>query len=213
MKIHSLQQGRSMVEMMGYMFVVLTVVVAIGNMVANAFEEHKYSQASIQLTDLVGTIVKAAAVDPDYKDVVSMINGTSGDANKNAEGRKMIPYSFRVVSTNTKNTLYHVFGGEAKVTLNPLSESDGNNKFGITFTGLTRKQCMELATKDWQKNQYADLYAVKINSNNVWYWPVYKSSPANSLPITRAKLTGTTADDNGQCSESGKKNQVMWVFF
>ena len=213
MKLYSLQQGRSMVEMMGYMFVVLTVVVAIGNLVTNVFEEHKYSRASIQLTDLVGIIVKAAAIDPDYKDVVNMINGTSDDANKNAEGKKMIPYSFRIVSDGGKNILYHVFGGEAKITLNPLDEEDGDNKFGITFTGLTRKQCMELAIKDWQKNQYADLYAVKINSNDVWYWPVYKASPINSLPITRAKLTGTTAEDMGLCSENGKKNQVMWVFF
>ena len=217
MKKTDTQYGRSMVEMMGYMMVVLSVVVAVGKLVTNAFEEHRYSVGSTQLSELVGTIVKAAAVDPDYSEVVKMINQDASLAgNRLQEGSNMIPRSFRRVG----NTLYHVFGGKVKIS------TYAPDKFAIVFENLRKKQCVEMGLKDWRKNQYADLYAVYINDKYKWYWPAYGNDSGgvsgevtNIFPITRAKLTGVGGnasgisddDKNGQCADNSN-NKIMWIF-
>lgn len=207
MKNRFSETGRSMVEMMGYMMVVLTLITMVGRIVTNAFDEHKYSKASLQLSDLAGAVVKAAAVEPDYTEVIQMINGTltgEGSDLKNAEGLKIIPGSFRLVGRK----IYHAFGGEVKVSL-PPNGIGGSDKFAISFEGLKKRQCIELAMKDWRKNANVDLYSVIINKTSYWYWPVYSGTVDNVLPVTRAKLTGTGS--GGQCSLA-KGNSVMWVF-
>jgi len=216
MKYAVCEKGRSMVEMMGYLMVVMSVIAIVGRIVAHAFDEHNYSKASVQLSELVGAIAKAAAIETDYSDVVGMINGTynSGTSEentlKNAQGLKLIPSSFRVEINSGERKFYHAFGGEVKVSL-PPSAIGGTDKFAVEFKGLKRNQCVELAMKDWRQNKFADLYSVIVNSNNYWYWPVYKQVNDNILPVTRAKLTGTGNVGSGQCS-AASGNTVMWVF-
>lgn len=209
MKDEFSQRGRSMVETMGYMVIVITLVAAIGHLIANAFEEHRYSRASIQLSEFAGSIVRASAIDPDYTDVVAMINGTynkstsATNTKKNAEGLKLIPASFHLVGRK----IYHAFGGEV-VLANPSA-----TQFSIEFKNLSPKQCIELAMKDWQKNHNVDLNSIVINSNNYWFWPIYheiSGNNVNALPVTRAKLTGTSANDTGQCHKDS--NSIVWIF-
>lgn len=198
MKIHdrTLQKGRSMVEMMGYMAVVLTVVAAIGNLVSHAYDEFKYSKASMQVSDLAAAIVRSSAVDTDYSSVTGMVGSV------NDKGKQIIPKSFRVVG----NKIYHAFGGEVNVGV----MSGDATKFFIRFTKLKRKQCIELAMKEWQNNQSVDLYQIAVNSH-YWYWSVYSdvSSSDGTLPIKRSAVAGT-GSGNGQCSDNN--NTIMWVF-
>lgn len=184
------EKGRSMVEMMGYMAVVMTVIVAIGKIVTNAFDEHKFSQASLQLGDLAAAVSKAGAVEKDYSSV---------------DFSKVIPSTYRVVGSK----IFHVFGGE--VTLGTVSGD--KSKFSIAFKGLRRKQCIEMAMKDWRRNQNVDLYSVCVNGACL-YWPVYGydgGTPKGTLPIKRAMVTGTSENDKGLCSLE-INNVVTWVF-
>ena len=207
MKYKVSENGRSMVEMMGYMAVMLALITMIGRIVTNAFDEYKYSKASLQLTDLADAIARAAAVEPNYSDIVKMVNGTHEDAAKNQQGLKIIPGTFRLVGRK----ILHAFGGEVKVDL-PPSEIGGNDKFAIKMEGLKKRQCVEMAMKDWSKNQNVDLYAVIINKTNYWYWPVYSGEVDNVLPVTRVKLTGTgEVGSTAQCSKE-KDNDIIWVF-
>jgi len=193
------ENGRSMVEMMGYMAVVIAVVVSVGNIITGVFEEHKYSTATIQLGELAGAITKAAAIDPDYSEVIAKITPTI-----DAEGRNIIPTSFSI----SNNKIYHAFGGEVKLG---LGESGENNVFYIEYDGLDRKPCIELAMKDWNKNTVINLKAIIINQNNQWYWPSYDTVGENhQLPVTRDAVAGI--DDDGQCDkESG--NTIRWMFY
>ena len=188
MRLNICEKGRSMVEMMGYMAVVMTVIVAIGKMVTNVFNEHKFSQASLQLGDLAAAISKAGAMEKDYSEV---------------NFSKYIPTTYRVAG----NKIFHVFGGEVLIA----AVSDDPSKFSVTFKGLRRRQCIELAMKEWQRNQNVDLYAIGVN-NNFLYWPVYKSGePATSLPMTRVKLTGKGENDAGLCNLA-TGNVITWIF-
>lgn len=204
------QSGRSMLEMMGYMGVVIVIVAGISKLVNNVFGEFRMSEASNQLTELSTAIVQASAIDIDYKDVINAIkNGT-------AEGKKVIPSSFRVSGSGANQKIYHALGGNVAVGITSdeaCSLADTCNKFTITFEGLSREQCIELAMKDWQSNKISDLYAIVINNKYYWYWPIYTAFTASdtikSLPVVRSAVAGT--DSEGEC-ETGRTNSIMWMF-
>lgn len=189
----TLQSGRSMVEVMGYMVVVMLVAAGLGRIIASAYGEYKFSKASIQLSDFAAAITRAAAIDATYDEVITKIN------NADTMALKLVPSSYKITADNT---IRHAFGGD--VTLG-IYEDD---KFYIQFNGLEKDQCIDMALKDWINNRVVDLYAIKIN-NDIWYWPIYHEGDL-ALPVTYAKAAGTT-DDNGQCV-AGDENQIMWVF-
>lgn len=193
MKFRCDEKGRSMVEMMGYMAVVMTVVVAVGKMVTNIFDEHRLSQASLQVGDLAAAVSKAGAMEKDYKDVITDVQTY----------HKYIPDSYRVAG----NKIFHILGGETTV-----GAYDEGSRFYITFAGLRRKQCIELGLKAWQRNQNVDLYAISVNGTTS-YWPVYRSglTESSSLPMTRAKLSGTGENDMGLCNND-TGNTITWIF-
>ncbi len=209
--IRKYESGRSMVEMMGYMAVAIVLTASVGQLVYKAFGDYKFSKASIQLTELANVISRAGAVDANYINVVNMIMGQSEKATDNAEGLKMIPSSFRVRNTGTR-VIYHAFGGQ--VTVNSTNPSDTlavGAKFMITFDGLNKKQCIDLAMKDWSKNKYSDLDSMVINDTYHWYWPIYgtdETSHIYALPATREAIVGV--NDDGQCSED--TNKIQWYF-
>ena len=197
MNNRSAQSGRSMVEMMGYMAVVMTVIAAVGHLIGNAYNEFKYSKASMQVSDLAAAIVRSATVDADYSEVVGNVRAV------NDNGKAIIPKTFRIVGT----TVYHAFGGTVEVA----AMTGDASKFAIKFNRLNRKQCIELAMKDWQRNQTVDLYEIAVN-NNYWFWSAYKNleTTDNTLPVKRSAVAGTGAGNSGQCNASN--NSIMWVF-
>ena len=222
MKHNYSERGRSMVEMMGYLAVMMAVVIAIGRIVTNAFDTHRYSTATLQLTELATSIVKAGAIDVDYREILQDINGEGNENGLNgANGENkmnLIPSSFR----RAGNKIYHVFGGTVTVGCSLFVNSvsgeetcDGNrvDQFSIKFDHLSQKQCTELAMKNWQANKYIDLFALRVNGA-MWFWPAYGSEDAGSgnyvFPVKRVILTGTD-DDNAVCQPSDN-NEITWVF-
>lgn len=191
------QSGRSMIEVMGYMAAVMAVIAGVSKIITGSYNQYKLSKASIQVSDLASVIVKASTVDPNYDDIIKSIK----DGTK--EGRRLLPTSFKM---NESKKIYHAFGGEA--TLGIL-----NDKFTITFTGLTREQCIELGMKEWINNKIVDLYGIDINGNQ-WAWPIYAdtTSGISALPTKRSALAGKDLNDNGQCNKPGKSNSIMWIF-
>ena len=191
------QSGRSMIEVMGYMAAVMAVIAGVSKIITGSYNQYKLSKASIQVSDLASVIVKASTVDPNYDDTVDAIKkGTD-------IGRRLLPSSFKM---DNDKKIYHAFGGEA--TLGIL-----NDKFTITFTGLTREQCIELGMKEWINNKIVDLYGIDINGNQ-WAWQIYAdtTSGISALPTKRSALAGKDLNDNGQCNKPGKSNSIMWIF-
>lgn len=201
MKNKIVQSGRSMVEMMGYMAVVLSVTAGIGALISNTYDEYKYSKASLQISEFASAVVRASAVDPDYGEIIDNIKAM------NDKGKVFIPKSYRVVGSK----IYHAFGGTVDVGWPPASTSgEDKTKFAIKFNKLKRKQCIELAMKDWQNNRSVDLFEIQINNNTPWYWSVYSGSMENTLPVKRSVVAGTGTSE-GQCAEE-KDNSITWIF-
>ena len=214
-----------MIETLGYLAVVIVVAAGIGSLVSSAFSDYKLSKASLQINDLASAIIKASAADDGYDDVVTKINKcisqtkakttsenekdeiTAKDDTVDARECRIIPSTYRV----SAGKMYHAFGGE--VTIGITDENDystgTSEKLTITFAGLNKKQCVELAMKDWLSNKLVDLYAIEINEHS-WYWNTYGEDGTNPLPIRRSVVAGT-GEDNGQCS-SKKSNTIMWIF-
>ena len=210
MRTKDRQSGRSMIETLGYIAVVMVVAAGIGNLVASAYSDYKLSKASLQLGELVSGIVKASAADADYEDVVNKVNKycikKTLKLPKGMSSFCSMTSSYRTITG--KECMNHAFGGEACVAITNEGQTGTNNKLAITFAGLNKKQCVELAMKDWVGNKLADLYAIKIN-NNYWYWKVYENDQ-NELPVKRSKVAGIK-DNDGQCKNS-IGNSIMWVF-
>lgn len=214
------QSGRSIVEVMGYMVVAICLIAGISKIIAGAYRDYKLSQASAQISDLAGTIVKASLADSNYNEVVNIINGTySSDSTVSAiqakERLRFIPKSYRVVGSK----IYNVFGGEVQVSIPDDEVQSGvrSDQFAIHFYGLDREQCVELMKKEWTDNRVVDLYSIILNAGNsdatYWFWPVYHPSDENNekeLPVKISDVAGTGDDgDEGLCVES---NDIMWVF-
>ncbi len=228
MNIKKTQAGRSMIEMMGYLMVVMGVIIAIGKIVSSAFDNHKYSTASLQLTELVGAMVRSSAIDVDYTEVVDKVNGKCEKDSTTVTvecAKTIVPNTYRVVPGSNKVSIYHAFGGKVDVNI----YNNDPEKFFVTFKNLSKKQCVELALKDWRRNQYADLYAVIVNKTKAWYWPAYggengstvgatsgnctgSSNSVCALPVSRVMLTGKNkGDSNAQCNDD-RDNEVTWIF-
>lgn len=198
MKSRIIQSGRSMVEMMGYMAVVLSITAGIGTLISNAYDNYKYSKASLQISELASAIVRASAVDADYYEITSKLNGMvlSDDA------KVLIPKSFRVAGSK----IFHAFGGQVVI-----GTPEDRTRFSIQFQRLSRKQCIELAMKEWQNNKSVDLYEIIINNNTPWHWASYEEGSTNVLPVKRSAVAGRHSGDNeAQCNE--RNNNITWIF-
>ena len=199
MKNKIIQSGRSMVEMMGYMAVVLSITAGVGTLISNAYSDYKYSKASLQISELASAIVRASAVDADYDEITSKFGGVS----LSDEAKKLIPKSFRVAGAK----IYHAFGGQVTIG----TPTGDKTRFSIQFQRLSRKQCIELAMKEWQNNKSVDLYEIIINNNEPWHWAAYEAGSTNVLPVKRSAVAGAHSDDdNAQCSE--RYNNITWIF-
>ena len=208
------QSGRSMIEMMGYIAVVMALTTSMGYLVSKVYGNYKISKASLQVSDLANVISKAGSIEANYAEIVAMVRGdntvTINNVTKEVdkvEGRKMIPSSYRVKETDSARQIYHAFGGAVTIS----HPNDDTSKFAITFANLNRNQCIELAMKDWMHNKYADLYSITIN-DSTWNWPIYGVASGNStLPIKRSAVAGVGDNDEGACSDD-TSNSIMWVF-
>lgn len=189
------EKGRSMIETIGYMGVFMVLIAGIGRLVSNAFDDYKYSKASLQLGDLAATITRAAAVDGDYEDVVKAWSS-------------YVPKTFRKKS----GKYYHAFNGEVSVAC-AMPADGGCSKFKITYSNLNKKQCVELAMKDWSKNKTVSIDAIQVGTGtgNIWCW----RDCNHTFPIQRDLVEGVDATENAACgldSAADSPKQIIWTF-
>lgn len=195
MRYSDTQKGRSMIEVIGYMGVFMVLIAGVGRLVASAFEDYKYSRASLQLGDLAAAVTRAAAVDGNYADVV-----------KEDKWKRYVPDTFR----KKNNKYYHAFGGE--MSMSCASDSESCAKFTITFSGLNKKQCVELAMKDWSKNKTVSLDKMQTDNTNVWCW----HNCSKKFPVQRHQVEGVDGTSNAACGKDStgeqKNKQIIWTF-
>lgn len=185
------ESGRSMVEMLGVLAIIGVLAAGAYALAGSAIGKYRISQGVAQLSSLSKGISRYYAAAGQYVDidVENLIKDGVPMSNMKKDA----------------NSLRHVFGGDVVVgpqdCTTPTGEDEFCESFYITFEGLYRKACIEMATMSWADTDSSRLKSIKINDTEF----VWKSSNASEkeLPIS-------IVDAGEDCESSG--NSITWVF-
>lgn len=177
------QNGRSMIEAIGYISVLIMISVSISAAVNSGFYKYRQGRINQELTDLKKVISQRYVAAENYKDVKmsTLIE------------EKIMPYD---TSDGT-----HSFSGDVKIG----SGDENGTTFYIEFDSLPRDICVELGLRIWIVNDGSDLDAMKIN-NKTWAWEY-----SNSVDNPNYKLPAKATDVGSACAGGGN-NKIIWYF-
>lgn len=184
------EKGRSMLEMMGYMAAVMSLIAGISKMIVGAYGDYKMGEGVRQVSELSDVISKFVVVEGNADIIDKICNPNSSECEAASEAKKYLPESYRVVNGD----ILHTFGGKVEIT-----KDDDNRSFFILFHGLNEEQCIELAMKDWQINRVSDLYSMSIDLDQ-YLWGIYVENcdetdedsefeNSNCLPAKHSKVS------------------------
>ena len=195
------QSGRSMIEMLGVLAII--GVLSVGGIAgySKAMLKFKTNKTIDQIAMTVTNIRTLYAQQPDY-DITTleaydmgvvddaMLNATAGEGN-----------------TTVKN-LKNAFGGAVyieKAHSKAVGEGTSTGAFVMTFYGLPREACVNIATNDWGSNYSAGFLGIAVgteeNPSAVKNVGCYVSDPNASGTAD----TGVVAEANTACaSDAGK---------
>ncbi len=195
------QCGRTFIETMGYIMVMTAVTVVIASTVSNMYYKYEISEINEELSELKKAISSRYAADGHYANI--NINDLCADR---LGPRGVMPHRTCTEDGGVERcgcastSMHHTFDGE--VTLGSDASSD-NLMFYITFAGLPKDVCAQLAVKDWNFSGRGDLDRMIINDNKTWRW----QPSAEELPFPVDVATVAEA-----CSQDGYGNKITWFF-
>ena len=177
------EAGRSMIEAIGYISVMITIGVAMAAAVNSGYYKFRLSRINQELTDLKKVISQRYVAAENYKEV---------DMETLIE-EKIAPWDTRDGT--------HSFSGDVKIG----SGDEQGNTFYIEFDNIPREVCMELGLRVWLVNDGSDLDAMKIN-NKTWGWKF-----SNSIDNPNYDLPAVASDVLEGCSKE-YDNKMIWYF-
>ena len=192
------EKGRSMLEMMGYMAAVMSLIAGISKMIVGAYGDYKMGEGVRQVSELSDVISKFVVVEGNA-DIIEKIN---------ANPKKYLPESYRVVN----GEILHTFGGKVEI-----KNIAGKRRFSILFHELNEEQCIELAMKDWQINRVSDLYSMSIDLDQ-YLWGIYVANcdetdedsefeNSNCLPAKHSNVSESCSLGEGE-----EDKTITWEF-
>ncbi len=179
------EAGRSMIEAIGYISILITVSVSITAAINSGYYKFRLSRINQELTDLKKVISQRYVAAENYKDVsmTTLID------------EKIAPW-------DTRDGM-HSFNGAIEIG----SDDGAGNTFYIQFAKVPRDACMELGLRLWLVNDGTDLDLLEIN-NKKYAWE-YSNLRENSgeyydLPAK--------AEDVLKGCTSEYSNTMKWYF-
>lgn len=188
------QAGRTMIEMLAVLTIIGVVFSSIMMVVGSMYDKYKSSTILLQIRDL------RKAVNNRY----SALGVYTGLNAKLLIDEKLAPPQMI-----QGQKLRHSYQGE--VTLGVGNTGGKNRSYKITFASLPYKNCVELATINWEVDSMATLAGITINKT-AYSWPVNtvgsggidSGASATSLPITMGKASTSC--------KTGNNNEIIWEF-
>ncbi len=190
------QSGRSMIETIGYISVMITVTISIAAAVNSGYFRFRLGRINQELTDLKKVISQRYVAAENYKDVNfdTLIE------------EKIVPLEIKHKK--------HSFGGE----INIGKGDDNGNTYYIEFKDIPTQSCIELGSRIWVVNDGSDLDAMDINKTT-WAWK-YSNSINNAKHELPAKISDVTEACNPTCKDEDDniipcpkdKNYIKWYF-
>ncbi len=181
-KQSSQQSGRSMMEAMAYISLMILVTISMTAAVNSGYDKFKLGRINQELSDLKKVIGQRYVVDENYKEVKfdTLIN------------EKIVPYDVR--------DKRHSFGGDISI-----GYDNGGATYYIQFSKVPHRACIELGNRVWIVNDGSDLDSLKINEK-VWAW---KSS---AFDYSQDYYLPALVGDVGPACKNNDENILKWVF-
>lgn len=190
-KFQSNQNGRTIMEMIAYIMIMVTLTAAVATMAHTGYHRYECSQVQLELADLKKIIVMRYAAEGNYKKI------NWNDLRESHMGpRNIMPT--RDCSTQDCYG-QHTFEGKIEIGTN----DEYGETFYIEFQELPTDVCNQMGSKQWPSTDGSDLEKMKINDVE---W-VLKSQKQDNQKV----LPAQTKDVVGACKE-GYDNKIRWTF-
>lgn len=194
MKRDITQLGRTMIEMLAVLSILGVLITSITTVVYSMYDKYKSSTIISQIRDL------RKAINSRY----SALGVYTGLTSKILIDERLAPPQMV-----QGQKLLHPYQGE--VTLAVGNVGGRNRSYKISFPALPYKNCVELATLNWELEATATLSNITINKSS-FGWPintvgsdgVNSGVTATTLPITFSKAS--------TACKSGDTNEIIWEF-
>lgn len=188
------QSGRTMIEVLAVLSLIGILVSSILGMINSMYDKFKSSEILSEIRDLRKGINGRYAATGDYTDISAKI---------------LIDERLAPSQMVNGQRLLHAYQGEVKFS--PGNTGGKNRSYKISFPVLPYKNCLELATLNWDIDSTATLVSITINKTT-FSWPVNKvssggvtqSNAATSLPMDYSKAATACTKD--------KNNEIIWEF-
>ena len=194
MKRSSAQTGRTMMEMLAVLSILGVLFAATMVFVNSMYDKYKSSTILLQIRDLRKNI----------NNRYSAIGVYTGLNAKTLIDERLVPDQMV-----HGQKLIHPYQGEVKFS---VGNTGGKNRsYKIIFPSLPYKNCVELATINWEVESTATLVGITINKT-VYSWPVNtigsdginSGNTSTSLPMTFVKASKSCIN--------GNNNEISWEF-
>lgn len=206
MHIKSNESGRTMLETIMYISLLIVLGVAVGQYMSNAFRRYKIGRTAQQIIDLKKAVIHFTAADEDYTNL----------SIANMDAQHAIPLDMRAIA----GTARHALGGS--VTAGPVG-TEGNDKymFFITFDHIFQGGCVEILTQGQFYGDGSEMDTLIVNNKFAWRYEhsyrdttgiqhVHTLMPASAnIPVANIRLSIT--DALSACTDR-KDNTITWIF-
>ena len=212
MKYKNCQSGYTLMEAIMFIALISVVAVAIVSTTSKMFHRYKVSRATSQVVEIQRSIAKRFAASPSYAKLTTTlikrekllppdVYWKNNSAYHKLGGTIVISNQYQGNVSGTGSYSHYV--NDAGTGTTHQLDADQNNVFTITFNGLNKNDCMELAVINWDGIEYSRLITIKINTGKTFFWQDY-GGKYNMLPITMAKAKSA-------CNKA-KGNKIRWAF-
>ena len=208
------EQGRTIVETLAYIMVMITITVGFAALVNRGYYKYESSAIQQQLTDLKKTISTRYAVDGQYANV------KWDDLCEDRLGPSSLMPT-RVCNELENNMVkckcasqrgVHTFDGPVNIGRSECNKTNTFcDTFFIEFDELPQDICAQLALKAWDTIDGSDIDRMVIN-NITWGWndsPIVDED-GNRISIDK-ELPALVTDVTQACKE-GYENKIRWYF-
>ncbi len=187
-RIVSEERGSSMVEMIGVIGVLGVLAASVWTLINSARARFRLSQGVLQLQSLEKGVSRFYASAGNY------------DGLKNSNAIKEL-IDNRIPPTGmatSENKLRHAFGGEVEIANVPYANEEeygsSSDSFTITFKGLDKSQCREMASIVWMQSDAVSLVSIKVGDTK-YVWPNYAGNgDSKVLPVDAGEAMTACAD-------------------
>ena len=188
------QSGRTMVEVLAVLSILGVLFTSVMMTVNSMYDKFKSSNSVTQIRDLRKGINNRYAALGIYTGLSSkiLIDERLAPAQM-AHGQKLL----------------HSYQGEVKLAVGNTGGTGRSYK--ITFPNLPYKNCVELATINWEVEATATLVSISINKTT-FTWQVNKTSASGVTQAASPTALPVTMGKASTACKTGNKNEITWEF-